>query len=77
MVTVSHNEHEQIWEVVNGSGAPLGGAPTKAEAEQLALEIAADLAGEQPCRGCGQPFPYDPDAAFCPACAATNRGEVA
>ena len=45
---------------------------------------------EQPCRDCGEVFPYDPDADRCPACvaelgvtaqdigfhAAMDRGEV-
>lgn len=30
---------------------------------------------DQPCRGCGETFPYDPDADFCPSCAAENAGE--
>lgn len=30
-----------------------------------------------PCRNCGDPFPYDPDADYCPACAANPWREDA
>ncbi|MGB2874798.1 MAG: hypothetical protein WBB76_04900 [Gaiellaceae bacterium] len=30
---------------------------------------------EQPCRGCGKMFPFDPEADFCPSCSAENAGE--
>jgi rubrerythrin len=29
----------------------------------------------QACRNCGQPFPYDPEADRCPACASVALGE--
>ena len=31
---------------------------------------------DKPCRGCGEPFPYDPEADFCPRCADENAGVV-
>lgn len=33
------------------------------------------LQEDQPCRACGTVFPYDPDADYCPSCAAVNVGE--
>lgn len=32
-------------------------------------------AGQQSCRGCQTPFPYDPEADYCPRCARENAGD--
>jgi hypothetical protein len=60
-------------------------AETAADAERLA--VAAWTRAEprftysvrltvqvQPCRGCGQTFPWSREADFCPECAAANAG---
>lgn len=37
----------------------------------------AEREGTQACRDCGETFPYDPDADYCPACCEENNPTTA
>jgi hypothetical protein len=59
-------EPELVRDVAGGSAARLERALAELEPAQA----------EQECRDCGNLFPYDPDADYCPRCAAENAGEA-